>query len=1044
MLRLTKTKKIALVGIVILLIAITGTFAYVATSQSAFNATWDQNQNYGGRIHDHFSNPMRGAGDHNKNIFAENFGDNPLGVRVRLREFLSFAGEPVITETYVTDPMTWSIYHALADNVHERLAGTNAATIGSYGFNWLLGDDCDNPRKIFMPTFNHARFESATVEPTVPQPFNVVNAFLMSEASGQAVDAIATLGTDWERDDFVITGDNTTDPLARWNVGIQTAVGRNSGTANNGTFNFWALGEKVTGPRVQHTTNGNLTVVEATHRAQTTEAPACTIAGWTEQTEADFRGVMTLSQWNNLDQPLGNFWVFDDSNNEGWFYWNGFLAPGSTDASNATSMLLERIYIPDNLDDGWEYVIHIEADFFSTSALNDPLFAISTLARGIFERTTYNLTFQTSSTLVLERGSSQSAGNLTLTRSGLAIDEAAQEPDNFVLSLLSPPSNPNLAPLMIVNQPVANPTINWEIMPEVAGISVDNNGIVTVADSALLGVNVTRVIATSTTDEGIVSAYRNITITGETPVDGGILPVGMNVADTGYFFARQIVYNDIMRTRARLPGWSWGEGVNPPLREDGYPTEINGPGSAFAIMVNNMQAGEYVLKYDGQGEVSIYGAATITSQTPGRIYVTLSRPLGDQQQNADHGRDLRRVTIHESLASDPIRNIRLIPVQYADREHEMPLFYADFLDSLRPFHNIRFHGQINSTMLTNWQDRPVDNGWNIHATGLPFEHKIMIANELNTNLWLQIPHLATDDFMHQLAVLVRDNLNPNLQLYIEFSNEIWHNGFIQGQWIDELQFGQLTGAEPHVLAGALAAINDPTPRPYGAFSDREWGNRRHIAQAYLFARANLIFEDVFTGSNRNRLVTTAQFTHHWPTFFQESIDWWIANNAMPDAISAVGYFGNISSEAHARFMQNPSAVTADDIINWLFETTFDGQLFEEVRHIAEVINNSDARLIVYEGGQHTQPFEQGQHPYNQAVWDAQIHPLMFDLYMYNFQIHADLGADLFMNFSLVSDRQTQWGSWGSLEHLSDARLPLTDLRIVSPKWYAVIRANTLR
>jgi len=76
--------------------------------------------------------------------------------------------------------------------------------------------------------------------------------------------------------------------------------------------------------------------------------------------------------------------------------------------------------------------------------------------------------------------------------------------------------------------------------------------------------------------------------------------------------------------------------------------------------------------------------------------------------------------------------------------------------------------------------------------------------------------------------------------------------------------------------------------------------------------------------------------------------------------------------------------------------------------------------------------------YNQSVWDAQIHPKMYDLYMRNFRKHVDTNVDckLFMAFSYVSERESRWGSWGHLESLQ--QVGATDYMDIAPKYQALL------
>ena len=56
--------------------------------------------------------------------------------------------------------------------------------------------------------------------------------------------------------------------------------------------------------------------------------------------------------------------------------------------------------------------------------------------------------------------------------------------------------------------------------------------------------------------------------------------------------------------------------------------------------------------------------------------------------------------------------------------------------------------------------KPTDATYNEH--GVPWEHVIALANELGANIWVPVPARANDDYVRQLAALVKANLNPEL------------------------------------------------------------------------------------------------------------------------------------------------------------------------------------------------------------------------------------------------------------------------------------------
>jgi hypothetical protein len=45
--------------------------------------------------------------------------------------------------------------------------------------------------------------------------------------------------------------------------------------------------------------------------------------------------------------------------------------------------------------------------------------------------------------------------------------------------------------------------------------------------------------------------------------------------------------------------------------------------------------------------------------------------------------------------------------------------------------------------------------------------------------WFCIPHAASDEWVTSFASLLLANLRPDLSVYIEYSNEVWNQGFPQ-------------------------------------------------------------------------------------------------------------------------------------------------------------------------------------------------------------------------------------------------------------------------
>jgi len=354
-------------ALLMLLILLTGTYAWTQFNNVGFNAL-DVGTNFGGRFHDNFvwENGSEGFGEgtHNKDLFAENFGENRIFVRVRLREFMTSGGVPVIAGTTIDNPLgtgvdgvEWPIYVSAPDNPHTRQLNSLTTIFERNGIEWNLGHHND---KVFMPTFNHAEYNVAEthIDGSVPSLFNRVNAYEMIEATGMAVDGHTfDITTQIEARD-ILTNGNQTGPGLMGHAGSDIA----NSTDEHGEHDYWEAGDTLSSPRLIVDETGILRVINNPD----TDEPFEHIARYTLSPENPTRegvtlshpvtnGIMTMQQWEELERPRGNFWVLDT---DGWFYWASPLA-----SEDATSLLLDEITVKDIHDEGIEYVINVEAQF---------------------------------------------------------------------------------------------------------------------------------------------------------------------------------------------------------------------------------------------------------------------------------------------------------------------------------------------------------------------------------------------------------------------------------------------------------------------------------------------------------------------------------------------------------------------------------------------------------------------------------------------------------------------------------------------------------
>jgi hypothetical protein len=263
---------------------------------------------------------------------------------------------------------------------------------------------------------------------------------------------------------------------------------------------------------------------------------------------------------------------------------------------------------------------------------------------------------------------------------------------------------------------------------------------------------------------------------------------------------------------------------------------------------------------------------------------------------------------------------------------------------------------------------------------MPVEIAIKLANTLNADPWFTMPHLADDDYVRQFATMVRDRLNPNLKVYIEYSNETWNSQFKQyaymGQKAAELGIG--TNAYTH---GAL------------------YYSQRSVE---IFD----IWESVFEGNERLVRVLSSQAAN---AGLSKNIVKW--NNAYlkADALAIAPYF------------QTPLTVgiTTDQVIDGC-RTYINGTVRTWLTRQKAVAQEFGLDLIAYEGGQHLivkQPHINSTE--NQALTNVAIaanrDPRMYDLYKEYLNLWKEMGGGIMLHLGSVGG-YGRYGMWGSLEY----------------------------
>jgi hypothetical protein len=314
----------------------------------------------------------------------------------------------------------------------------------------------------------------------------------------------------------------------------------------------------------------------------------------------------------------------------------------------------------------------------------------------------------------------------------------------------------------------------------------------------------------------------------------------------------------------------------------------------------------------------------------------------------------------------------------------------EFLSDISNYSVLRFLNwtATNGNHIKNWSDvlLPVDSQNNNIQGFTPnpgslyrvmaYEWQIDLCNRIGADMWITVPahtDVSSDDYWGKLARVIRDNLDPSLKVYIEYSNEIWNFAFEQRDYINR--------------QAQVAGIS-------GDDNTRVW-------KYTVKASADLwqVFINEFGGRNRLKLVLPGQSANpymaeaHYQNLNDASLN---PNGLRPDVYAIAPYVGHeinsSGSNVFAQLRKELKSVTRPQL--------------ERHRELADA---NKIELVTYEGGQHV--YKGGR------VASINRDPKMYAFYKDYLTMLSEY-VPLTMNFMYSGHYSDQYGNaWGSKEFI---------------------------
>jgi len=230
-----------------------------------------------------------------------------------------------------------------------------------------------------------------------------------------------------------------------------------------------------------------------------------------------------------------------------------------------------------------------------------------------------------------------------------------------------------------------------------------------------------------------------------------------------------------------------------PLDKNGYPTGLpSGADSVYTMVaLDPASAGTsntYVLTYTGKANIYLAGAKILSSE-PGKITFQYSSTDTNRMLLAVNGLD----------ASAPLSGMHVVRSDQVDLFNAGEIFNPAFTSKISAFDTLRYMDWINTnvTSVKNWADRTTLNSRTWAPDGdasMPIEVMVALANKTKTNMWLNVPTKASDDYVRQMMTYVHNNLDPSLSVHLEYSNEVWNWKFSQAGY-SHMQAAMLWGTD---------------------------------------------------------------------------------------------------------------------------------------------------------------------------------------------------------------------------------------------------------
>ena len=363
----------------------------------------------------------------------------------------------------------------------------------------------------------------------------------------------------------------------------------------------------------------------------------------------------------------------------------------------------------------------------------------------------------------------------------------------------------------------------------------------------------------------------------------------------------------------------------------------------------------------------------------------------------------------DSSVDTGISDLHLIRPGYHNKNQT---FTDEFLASFEPFTTIRTMtwtgAPYDAPEYTDkhnkiyWSERNRPEWRQPQLDGVAWEYIVELANLTGKDIWINIPIFATEDYIKGLAEFLKNNLHDDINVYVEYSNEVWNSHF--KQYVYNL-----------AAAWAEKATGNSPLNADGEKDADVWRKRRYALMNVRIAR---IFSSVF---GKDAINDKIRIVHAWFSAFPQDVAeqlTWINDTFGPPS----DYIYAIAAGAYIYDKDMPNDAEIDEIARRMI-TASDAAVASRLSY-KTLADKYGLKNFVYEGGPDTVvnlKMNRKTNQMNRMIEfnrnDAIVDVLLHDIWNNWFE-HRDIHGDMYMFYDLYS-AYNRWGMWGVFEDVNN-------------------------